>query len=295
MSGLVQNSNGMLWLSHADIKRKIAHQKIFGLENFQNNLFNFCKIMLTANQATIKDLNLYDLSPSILLYGPPNTGKTTLCYWLFNKIKQEVTNEINFYSIDIGQMLDPALGQSSRNLSQIFKDVKEICKEHSSAFLLLDELDSFCMTRSRSQEHDAIRRAMTTLMLELDDLKPSNNRNLFIFGITNIPNLVDTAVVRRFSLKEYINVCLSLEEFKAYLIHLSKPFEYKPSQQDVQNLYDCYKIRKFTVGDIKALYKSLYVDFVCKEKKMSVYEELYNLFENGFSTSEHLEKAKGEL
>jgi SpoVK/Ycf46/Vps4 family AAA+-type ATPase len=295
MSGLVQNSNGMLWLSHADIRRKIAHQKLFGLENFQNDLFHFCKTVLTADSNIIKDLDLYDLSPSVLLYGPPNTGKTTLCYWLFNKIKQDITSEIDFYSIDIGQMLDPSLGQSSRNLSQIFKDLKEICQDNSSAFLLLDELDAFCMTRSRSQEHDAIRRAMTTLMIELDDLKPSKNRNLFIFGITNIPNLVDTAVVRRFSLKEYINVFLSLEEFKAYIIYLSKPLKYKPSQQDIQNLYDCYEIRKFTVGDIKSLYKSLYVNFVCKEKKIPVYEELYDLFKNGFSTSEHLEALKGEL
>lgn len=65
-------------------------------------------------------------------------------------------------------MLDPTLGQSSRNLEEIFEQLKTLCKNGSSVFLLLDELDAFCMSRSRIQEHDAIRRAMTTLMLELD-------------------------------------------------------------------------------------------------------------------------------
>jgi Cdc6-like AAA superfamily ATPase len=66
---------------------------------------------------------------------------------------------------------------------------KNICSDGTSVFLLLDELDAFCMSRSRAQEHDAVRRAMTTLMLELDKLHPSTTMRLLVFGITNVPNL----------------------------------------------------------------------------------------------------------
>lgn len=295
MSSIVQSSSGLVQLTHAEIKKKITYQKLFGLDELQKYLFRFCKTMLTADDSLSSQLSFYDLAPSVLLYGPPNTGKTSLCYLLFNQLKQEVTSEINFYTVDIGRMLDPALGQSSRNLEQMFQDLENICSDGSSAFLLLDELDAFCMSRSRAQEHDAVRRAMTTLMLELDQLQLSTSRHLLVFGITNVPNLVDTAVVRRFSLKHSIDPSLSWDDFKSYLDYLNKPIEYNSKEEDLHKLYKIYKSRAFTAGDIKALYKVLLTDIVCADRHISISNKLFELFEKGFSTREHLTKTYKEL
>lgn len=295
MSGIVQGSSGLVQLTHAEIKRKIAYQKLFGLDELQKYLFRFCKTILTADDSIISHFRLYDLAPSILLYGPPNTGKTTLCYLLFEQIKQEVTNEINFYGVDVGKMLDPALGQSSRNLEQIFQDLRNICSDGTSVFLLLDELDAFCMSRSRAQEHDAVRRAMTTLMLELDKLHPSTTSHLLVFGITNVPNLVDTAVVRRFALKQFVDAHLSLEDFTSYLGYLNKPIKYKPNEEELQKLYDIYKSRNLTTGDIKALYKILFVDAICADISGNLFDKIVELFEKGFSTRDHLVETYKEL
>jgi SpoVK/Ycf46/Vps4 family AAA+-type ATPase len=295
MSGIVQGSSGLVQLTHAEIKRKIAYQKLFGLYELQKYLFRFCKTILTADDSLINHFRLYDLAPSVLLYGPPNTGKTTLCYLLFDQLKQEVTNEINFYAVDVGRMLDPALGQSSRNLEQIFQDLRNICSQGTSVFLLLDELDAFCMTRSRAQEHDAVRRAMTTLMLELDKLHPSTTMRLLVFGLTNVPNLVDTAVVRRFALKQSVDAHLSWDDFKSYISYLNKPIKYKPNEEELQKIYDIYKRRDFTTGDIKALYKILFVDVVCADISVNLIDRLVELFEKGFSTRDHLFRAFEEL
>ncbi|XWK90960.1 MAG: ATP-binding protein [Phormidium sp.] len=293
MSSIIQGSSGLLQITHAEIKRKIAHQKLFGLEELQKDLFRFCKTVLTADQHTIDKFSLYDLAPSVLLYGPPNTGKTSLCHLLFDQIKREVTNEINFYTVDVGRMLDPALGQSSRNLEQIFQDLKTLCSDDSSVFLLLDELDAFCMSRSRAQEHDGVRRAMTTLMLELDKLHPSTTNRLLVFGITNVPELVDTAVVRRFSLKYYVDAKLSWNEFKVYLDYLNQPLKYNPQEEELNKLYEIYKDRELTTGDIKGFYKVLMVDVVCNDN-VSVKNRLINLFEEGFSTRAHLSQTYKE-
>jgi SpoVK/Ycf46/Vps4 family AAA+-type ATPase len=295
MSSIVQGSSGLVQLTHAEIKRKIAYQKLFGLDELQNYLFRFCKTILTADDSIINHFSLYDLAPSILLYGLPNTGKTTLCYLLFDQIKQEVTNEINFYTVDVGRMLDPALGQSSRNLEQIFQDLRNICSDGTSVFLLLDELDAFCMSRSRAQEHDAVRRAMTTLMLELDKLHPSTTIRLLVFGITNVPNLVDTAVVRRFALKQSVDAHLSWDDFNSYLGYLNKPIKYQPNEEELQKLYEIYKSRDFTTGDIKALYKILFVDVTCANISVNMIDRLVELFEKGFSTRDHLVKVSEEL
>lgn len=288
MSSIVQGSSGLIQLTYAEIKRKIAHQKLFGLDELQNKLFGFCKAILTVEESMLNDFSLYDLAPSVLLYGPPNTGKTSLCYLLFDRIKKEVTNEINFYTVDVGRMLDPALGQSSRNLEQIFQDLRKVCSDGSSVFLLLDELDAFCMSRSRAQEHDGVRRAMTTLMLELDKLHPSTTRHLLVFGITNVPHLVDTAVVRRFSVKHSVHASLSLAKFKAYIEYLNQPIKYNPTEKELHKLFDIYKSRVFTTGDIKAIYKVLFVDMMCDDSYDCRIERLVELFEKGFSTGEHL-------
>lgn len=290
MSDLNSKTSGLLHLTHAEIKKRISRQRLFGIKEVQDYLFKICQEMLNANSSRLQDFSFYDLAPSVLLYGPPNTGKTSLSYYLFDRIKNEVTNEINFYTVDVGRMLDPSLGQSSRNLEQIFEDLKKVCQKGSSVFLLLDELDTFCMSRSRINEHDAIRRSMTTLMMELDKLHPSTTTKFLIFGITNVPELVDTAVVRRFSLKKNIDPQLSLDEFQSYLTYLNQSIKYELKQDKLENLYKIYLNRQFTVGDIKALYKVLYLDLMCDNIILYKDDHLLKLFESGFSTKEHLSK-----
>lgn len=292
MDDSIRESGGLLQIPHGVLKKKIVQHKLFGLDSLQEHLFQFCRSVMTADDARIKNFVFYDLVPSVLLFGPPNTGKTTLCYLLFDRLK-EVQNDINFYTIDIGKMLDPALGQSSRNLEQAFEELRKVCAKGSFAFLVLDELDSFCMSRSRVQEHDAIRRAMTTLMLELDRLHPSSTKNLILFGITNVNSLIDTAVVRRFSLKRLVDPELSIDDFFAYIKYLSEPIQYNPSEDELKQLYEVYRHRNFKPGDIKNVYKILFIDLICQDKTQSDREEfikdkLLNLFKEEFSTKEHL-------
>jgi len=134
MSNGIQKSNGLVQLGFGEVEQKVDNQKLFGLDDLQQDLFNFCKAFLKANSTTIKYFKFYDLTPSFLLFGSPNTGKTTLCYLLFDKLRKEVTQEINFYTVNVGRILDPALGQSSRNLEQIFQETKAICKNESTVF-----------------------------------------------------------------------------------------------------------------------------------------------------------------
>lgn len=118
--------------------------------------------------------------------------------------------------MDFSLLTSSNYGETSKNIVGIFEKLVQNKNSHLS-ILIIDEIDQFCMTREKSNEHDASRRAMSALMLELDKLHPSLVSNLLIFGITNIEKKLDPAVVRRFSLKIKVNQILALSDFSDYV------------------------------------------------------------------------------
>jgi hypothetical protein len=88
---------------------------------------------------------------------------------------------------------------------------------------------------------------------------------------------------------------LSWDDFKSYLGYLNKPIRYNPTEAELQKLYDIYESRHFTTGDIKALYKILFVDLICVDISGNPLNKLVELFEKGFSTHDHLAIAFEEL
>ncbi|MCB1194326.1 MAG: AAA family ATPase [Leptospiraceae bacterium] len=297
---------GLINISHSEISKQLNQQKLFGIDSIQTKLFNFCKVVLEDNNDLIKQFEFYNMKPSVLLYGLPNTGKTTLCYIIFNQLKEQVTNEINFYKIDIGGMLDPALGQSSRNLKLAFDELKEVTQGGSSVFLVIDELDAFSISRNRTQENDGVRRAMTTFMIELDQLSITSTSNKFLlFGTTNVSNLMDTAVVRRFSLKFSLDISMMYDDFKNYINYLNSSIKLNMKDIDIERLYDLYKKNEYTLGDLKLIYQNLLVEIIniykltkdigmfqksnyTKEEYNNIMNILLSLFNTGFSSKKHL-------
>ncbi|WGV27534.1 hypothetical protein [Halotia branconii] len=101
--------------------------------------------------------------------------------------------------------------------------------------------------------------------------------------------------MRRFSLKHYVDAQLNLNNFRVYIEYLNQPFNYTLQEQELKQLYDVYQRRAFKSGDIKALYKTLFIDVICENKETSIRDKLFKLFEEGFSTNEHLTKTYGEF
>lgn len=73
----------------------------------------------------------YGRGLSILLYGPPGTGKTMGAQVIANELGLEL------YKIDISQIINKYIGETEKNLGDIFLEAKK-----SNAILLFDEADS---------------------------------------------------------------------------------------------------------------------------------------------------------
>lgn len=124
------------------------------------------------------------LRGGLMLYGPPGCGKTF--------IARAVAGEMGarFVSIGLSDVLDMYLGQSERNLHEIF----ETARRNAPCVLFFDEIDA--LGRKRSQmRNSAGRDAVNQLLAELDSVG-NDNQGVFVLAATNHPWDVDTALRR---------------------------------------------------------------------------------------------------
>lgn len=223
-----------------------------------------------------------DFFPTILLYGPPNTGKTTLVYSLFKELKG-LKNNINLHYVDFSTVMTSEYGGTSKNVVAIFDDLRIKYSIDKPVILLIDELDQFCMTRDKSNEHDASRRAMSSLMLELDKLHPSIHRGIIVVAISNVQSKLDSAIIRRFNLKLSINQTLEYNEFEDYIYSISKLLSMSNmSGAEMKDLYEIYIKKGMTIPDVKGCFRDALISSQSNEQVL--YASLFDAFKRGYSS-----------
>jgi SpoVK/Ycf46/Vps4 family AAA+-type ATPase len=120
----------------------------------------------------------------VLLYGPPGCGKTMLAR------ATAAECGLPFSNVRIEEILDPFIGQSERNLHDVFVQARRA----APCVLFLDELDAIAFAR-RKHTGSAGRPLVDQLLQELDSIG-SDNDGILVLGATNAPWDVDEALKR---------------------------------------------------------------------------------------------------
>ncbi|MCO4294444.1 tetratricopeptide repeat protein [Solitalea sp. MAHUQ-68] len=120
----------------------------------------------------------------ILLYGPPGCGKTHIARATAGQV------DARFISVGINDILDMYIGNSEKNLHEIF----ELARRNKPCVLFFDEVDALGASRY-DMRNSSGRQLINQFLAEMDGID-SNNDGVLIIGATNAPWQLDGAFRR---------------------------------------------------------------------------------------------------
>ena len=120
----------------------------------------------------------------ILLYGPPGCGKTHIARATAGEIKA------SFISVGINDVLDMWLGNSEKNLHEIFENARR----NTPCVLFFDEVDALAASRTDLKTSSS-KQVINQFLAELDGVE-SSNEGILVLAATNAPWHLDSAFRR---------------------------------------------------------------------------------------------------
>ncbi len=183
------------------------------------------------------------IDAKLIFYGPPGTGKTMTALSFSKTLKRSVL------SFDCSKILSMYVGESEKNVRNIFDSYKELAKKtKSQPVLLLNEADQFLSARTTSgvSGSDKMHNQMQNIFLEQIE-----NFEGILIATTNLLETIDVAFSRRFDYK----IEFAKPDYKQRLILWQNML---PQNADYEEDFSIENLAKaeLTGGQIKVIIKN---------------------------------------
>jgi proteasome-associated ATPase len=160
-----------------------------------------------------------------LLHGPPGCGKTLLGKATAYNLRQQILAETGvdhpefFLHVKGPEILNMWVGESERQVRDLFAQCRERAAEGSLAFLFIDEAESILGTRRAGRYSTILSTLVPMFCSEMDGLEPL--QNVVVILASNRADLIDPAILRpgRIDRKVKVN---------------------RPTQEGAQRIYEIY-------------------------------------------------------
>ncbi len=135
-----------------------------------------------------------------LLYGPPGCGKTLLGKATAWNLRQQIRAETQvdrpefFLHVKGPEILNMWVGESERQVRDLFQQCRERAGEGALAFLFIDEAESILGTRHGGRWHSMVSTLVPMFCTEMDGLEPL--QNVVVILASNRADLIDPAILR---------------------------------------------------------------------------------------------------
>ncbi|HEX5323819.1 MAG TPA: AAA family ATPase [Capsulimonadaceae bacterium] len=171
----------------------------------------------------------------ILLYGPPGCGKTLIgkatAYNLTQEYKARTKKDVKEYFMYINgpKILNMWLGESERQVREIFSTAREKAKEGYLVFIFIDEAESVLRTRSSGRFTNISNTVVPQFCAEMDGLVSLDN--VVVMLTSNRPDYIDPAVLRPERIDRKVKVVRpdkkATRDILAIYLHDKLPLDYR--------------------------------------------------------------------
>lgn len=225
-------------------EKQIKNKRIIGcdIQSKEKKIHKIVDLIFSAEyRKTDIDYDFFGMNGTILLYGKPGVGKTTLAYNTFNYVLEQY--EADVYTINLTEVIVADLGMATKNIKI---DLDEFY-EKKKGILFIDEIDKICINRESSGEISELKRMLIEVMGFMDKISYKDYK--VVIGCTNVIGQIDEALKRRFTILEeiveptkedkikYINLCLKKLKVDHKINNLGNNFNKKMKTMDAINQY----------------------------------------------------------
>ncbi|HEX4122789.1 MAG TPA: AAA family ATPase [Verrucomicrobiae bacterium] len=160
-----------------------------------------------------------------LLHGPPGCGKTLLGKATAHNLREQIRAETGvdhpefFLHVKGPEILNMWVGESERQVRDLFAQCRERAAEGSLAFLFIDEAESILGTRRAGRYSTILSTLVPMFCSEMDGLEPL--QNVVVILASNRADLIDPAILRPGRIDRKIKVN-------------------RPTQEGAQRIYEIY-------------------------------------------------------
>jgi proteasome-associated ATPase len=137
----------------------------------------------------------------VLLYGPPGCGKTLIAKAVANSLAKRIGEKMKnenakayFLNIKGPELLNKYVGETERQIRQIFQRAKEKSDEGFPVIVFFDEMDSLFRTRGSGVSSDVENTIVPQLLAEIDGVETLSN--VIVIGASNREDMIDPAILR---------------------------------------------------------------------------------------------------
>ena len=241
---------------------------------------------MDLNESELSKLSELSIYPTFLFDGFPGTGKSSAANIIYEKLKSDYNIDIARLNID--ELISHNFGESSSNLREYFKKKNNEIKENKSHyFIIMDEVDSFTISRHQN-DNESIKRILLTFNTIIDELVGSGEiYRYIIIATTNVKESIDTSILRRFYFKEDFNIELDKKTFRTFLMELVHLTNLELKDSSINEIFNLYRQKKYTLGEVKSIFSRSYVDKLIFGKAKTIshkcfleYQTFYEITQN---------------
>lgn len=201
------------------------------LTDQESKVFNLISMAKITNER-LTEMKIRFLNAT-LLYGESGTGKTTFGKYVAYKLG------LPFAYLNFSQCISSYLGSTSKNIEKIFDYISK-----QKCVLMLDEIDAIGIKRGK-EDLGEMSRIVIGLMQAFDLLE----NDVIVIGATNRRDMIDEALIRRFSTIHEVKTLNKHESFqliKKYLADL----KIKYNEENILSYVETHNKQSVIINDI---------------------------------------------